>query len=178
MIPAPFGRREGEAGGQRRGMDEEGWPLHPCVFRGIDKAPRKWAGEDQALLNDCPLLVLSLTHPPMQAVQSTATSYTGPGAPQGRVKHGLWKGRCWTVRIRRAKASTRSLSPSAPPPSRIWLPDLAPVPDPFTPSLQSESLLAQAPLGSQGQEGSLKWEEKSEPQESQRRPPPSDYIKM
>lgn len=160
-------------------MDREGWPLHPCFFRGIDKAPRKWAGEDQALLNDCPLLVSSphppTPRPPMQAVQSTATSYTGPGEPQGR-RHGLWKGRCWTVRIRRAKASTRSLSPSAP--SRIWLPNLAPVPDPFTPSLQSESLLAQAPLGSQGQEGSLKWEEKSEPQESQRKPTPSDYIKM
>ena len=140
--------------------------------RGIDKAPRKWAGEDQALLNDCPLLVSFPPHPPMQAVHSTATFYTGPGESQGRVRHGLWKGRCWTVRIRRAKASIRSLSPNAPPPSRIWLPNLAPAPDPFTPSLQSESLLAQAPLGSQGQEGSLKWKEKLEPRRAREDLPP------
>lgn len=51
LIPAPFWkRREKEAGGQRRGMDEEGRPLRPCVFQGKDKAPRKWAGEDQVLL--------------------------------------------------------------------------------------------------------------------------------
>lgn len=146
--------------------------------RGIDKAPRKWAGEDQALLNDCPLLVSFPTPPPNAGSPLYSNVLYRPRrAPR--------KSEAWPVERKvldsedQKGQSFYSISfPQRPTPKSHLAPKSCPSPRPIHPI--SAVRISPGP-GSSGQprsRGFLEVGREIRTQESQRRPPPSDYIKM
>lgn len=146
------------------GGDGEGRSPHPRCSEAETRLPEPgWGG--LGLPSDCAFLVC-ITLPPNTQNPIYSNVLCKPrGAPR---KTAAWpvQGKALDIPTdnRKQQSFYAIFFPQPPAPQQRPAPTPRPAPGPVAPSPHSEPLLAQAPLGSQGQEGSLKWEEESGPQ--------------